>query len=56
MIEDPEGARRDLNGMADYEALVCVNDDVKRGFQETDRVIRAWQAERWPRPAQWERT
>jgi len=54
MIETPEKAKSMLSSVGPDNALLCVNDDVKEGFREADKVIRRWQEERWPTPAEWE--
>ncbi|GJJ08162.1 hypothetical protein Clacol_002370 [Clathrus columnatus] len=56
MIEGPEEARRSLGGISKEVALLCMNDDVKRGFWETDRILRDWQDRRWSTSAEWERS
>ncbi|KIJ52434.1 hypothetical protein M422DRAFT_222969 [Sphaerobolus stellatus SS14] len=55
MIENPKEAKDRLYSISPEEALLCVNDDVKEGFSETDRVMREWQERMWSHPAEWER-
>lgn len=54
MIEGPDEARNALGGLSSDVSLLCMNDDVKEGFWETDRILRDWQERRWSTPAQWE--
>lgn len=56
MIEGPDQARTYLGSISEDVSLFCMNDDVKEGFWETDRILRDWQERRWSTAAQWERS